>query len=255
MVTVISSSVQSSLASATTAAVVTFSTRAAAFIASFGHTSMAVSHEARTSITATSTWQTISRTIWSASPRTSICPITGGCKLERRRPISLSTLNRQPLSGMHRMPVGNGIGNTLRAIVRLSSAASQRCVKAVAPALMASQTAAVSVPMLASPRTAAKCGSMMWNVSAKDAVIHSEPISSHSRSIVRWPAYQTQGNISALSLLQRATTVALGLWRKTRAPSGVLTVVGAPTIAGRQRVYNISVEQAERVLRQRRARS
>ena len=51
--------------------------------------------------------------------------------------------------------------------------------------------------------------------------------------------------MSALSLLQRATTVALGLWRKTCAPSGVLTVVGAPTIAGRQRVHNISVEQAE----------
>ena len=80
---------------------------------------MAVSHEARTSITATLTWRTISQTIWFALPRTSICPITGGCELERRRPILLSTLDRQPLSGMHRMPVGNGIGNTLRAIVRL----------------------------------------------------------------------------------------------------------------------------------------
>jgi len=233
------------VANATTSAASIFSVAASASIGSFGRLTTAVFHAARISTIATWIRQTISPTTSFAFAPMSICHSTGACAPASRPFIWQSTRDQAQLSGMVPERGLNGTDSNMSGIAGPRSSLPRSASLVTSAAWLSWVAHLVNfVLMPASRLTAGLCAPMMLSGGASDVGCHSSAINSNRPDIARTPAPVLEA-MKGWSRNIRATIAGARFKRPSSEPSGVLTVVGEPTPAGLQRVYNLSVEGAE----------
>ena len=151
--------------------------------------------------------------------------------------------------GTPQQPAEHGIRSTGNAIARrLCMRASLARVMLVGASMTPSNDPGTDfAPPHASQNGGAMPGSMTSSVNAKAVAERSSLIGTRSVPSVRASATNepTPANTNEQSQRISAIIAALRSKPRTAAQSGAVTVVAEPTIAGKQRVYNLSVAQAE----------
>ena len=237
---------KNSWASRITSAVSIISAKVNVCIALCGSTTTVVFRGARTFITETWIPTTISPTTSPALPLTSTCLFMAGYGVARARRGWRSTPGHWPPHGMDH-PLGSrgtsGIGNRTarRQCMSGKTAVVTSAAMCIAPS---SEPASDFAQTRASRNGVVVPLSMMLSENALDAATHSAPTNTVSRNSVATHA-PNQEPTRGLWRRIGATIAALRSRLKTREPSGAVCVVGEPTTAGRQKVYNLSVAQAE----------
>ena len=236
---------KSFLAFVITCVATTFSIAASGFIARSGRTTMGDLLEALISTTKIWIRRTISRIIWSVLPLPSMSLTTAGCEPENREPFLPSTRVLRLLNGTVHLQASRGIAGTGSLIAKVRSTVAFLFAAAnVAKSSKGSLVRISSAQMPADPhggvaRGETTCHETVSVAAARSSVTNTAPNATVRRNVL--------GEVNTLAFLQPifAITAALSLRPKTRARSGAPTVVGEPTIAGKRRVYNLSVEGAE----------
>jgi hypothetical protein len=150
-------------------------------------------------------------------------------------------------SGTVRTPVLSGTASIMSGTAARLCTGARRLSAISAERILTALHSAVSAPTPVSQPGAGEQRSMMSSGAVRGVAGRSSPIGSGwgfsaQPSATRPP---NQGNMSAWHRRFVATIAAMGSRPQTSAQCGVPTVVGEPTTAGRQRVYNLSVDQAE----------
>lgn len=222
-----------------------FAHAVACCIALFGRITTAAFQGVRISTTLTMIRRTISQTIWPALIHLHMNPIMANSAPENRQYLSPFMLDRQQPNGTDRMMGRNGTSSSTNDIAEAQSTNVSRqgaliagpCSKGLSTDLSFAQT-------LANQRAVGLRGLIMSSVNVLVAAFRSLPTSLVSNEIAR-SSVPMRADMSEKKHPISAFTAVSNSSQKTIEQYGAPTVVGEPTIVGKRKVYNLSVDDAE----------
>lgn len=226
-------------------AVPTFRVMAPVFIEWFGNIFMDLSQKVRTFTIAMAIRKTISQKICFAFPLNSTCPTMGNFAPTIPELFWKNTQGQKRPNGILPSRGANGMSCITKNIVKTYCiGALRRSVFVAAWNIWRKKEEENFAQIRVNQNGEGKKNSTALWQSARNAERNFPLTNSDLRGFVQSNAHLPE-HTSGLKQFINAIIAVIRLQQKTNAQFGVLTVVGEPTIEKKQKVYNLSVEEAE----------